>query len=499
MNELQAILMILVVLFPAVCAALCWALPALRGDKARDRFVLCALAVTFVLVIALCLTGDGAITLFSIPESLPVVLSSDGIARLFAVLMSGMWLLSGAFSFQYMTHEGSQRRYYTFYLFTLAALMGLCFAGTLVTMYLFFEMMTLLSVAMVLHSMSKEAVAAGLKYLLYSIAGAMMGLMGVFFFSAKATTPAFVAGGTLDAAWLSTNTPLMLAILFVTIVGFGTKAGMFPMHGWLPTAHPIAPAPASAVLSGVITKAGVLCIIRVLYYVVGADLVRGTWAQTALIILSLITVFMGSMMAFKTNGLKKRLAYSSVSQVSYVLFGLFMLNEVAFRGAMLHVYFHSIMKNLLFLSAGSIIFKTGLTDVRDLTGIGKKMPATLWCFTLAGCSLVGVPPLCGFFSKWQLAQGALSSGVAVFSWLGPVVLLVSALLTCGYLLPISINGFFPGHTGHGHGEETAAVESCEVPMNMLVPMIILAVLLFVLGFAPALVEGPVAAVAAALL
>lgn len=166
---------------------------------------------------------------------------------------------------------------------------------------------------------------------------------------------------------------------------------------------------------------------------------------------------------------------------------------------MLHVYFHSIMKNLLFLSAGSIIFKTGLTDVRDLTGIGKKMPATLWCFTLAGCSLVGVPPLCGFFSKWQLAQGALSSGVAVFSWLGPVVLLVSALLTCGYLLPISINGFFPGHTGHGHGEETAAVESCEVPMNMLVPMIILAVLLFVLGFAPALVEGPVAAVAAALL
>ena len=138
-----------------------------------------------------------------------------------------------------------------------------------------------------------------------------------------------------------------------------------------------------------------------------------------------------------------------------------------------------------------------------LTGIGKKMPATLWCFTLAGCSLVGVPPLCGFFSKWQLAQGALSSGVAVFSWLGPVVLLVSALLTGGYLLPISINGFFPGHAGghgHDHGHEEAhAVESCEAPMQMLIPMIVLAVLLFVLGFAPALVEGPIAAVAAALL
>ena len=501
---MQTILLILVVLFPAVCAALVWALPAVRGDKARDRFVLAVLIMTFVLVAALCLTGDGAVTVFSIVEGLPVILASDGAARLFAVLMSGMWLVSGAFSFTYMTHEGSQRRYYTFYLFTLAALMGLCFAGTLVTMYLFFEMMTLLSVAMVLHSMSKEAVAAGLKYLLYSIAGAMMGLMGVFFFTAKATTPVFAAGGTLDAAWVSANTPLMLAILFVTIVGFATKAGMFPMHGWLPTAHPIAPAPASAVLSGVITKAGVLCVIRFLYYVVGPELVRGTWVQTVLLILALITVFMGSMMAFKTTGLKKRLAYSSVSQVSYVLFGLFMLNEVAFRGAMLHVYFHSIMKNLLFLSAGSIIFKTGLTDVRDLTGIGKKMPATLWCFTLAGCSLVGVPPLCGFFSKWQLAQGALSSGVNVFSWLGPVVLLVSALLTGGYLLPIAINGFFPGHTfgashgAHGH-EEHAAVESCEVNHTMLIPMIILAVLLFVLGFAPALVEGPIAAVAAALL
>ena len=140
---MQAILLILVVLFPALCAALTWALPAVREDKARDRFVLASLIVTFALVVGLCLTGDGAVTIFSIVEGLPVILSSDGVARLFAVLMSGMWLVSGAFSFTYMTHEGSQRRYYTFYLFTLAALMGLCFAGTLVTMYLFFEMMTL--------------------------------------------------------------------------------------------------------------------------------------------------------------------------------------------------------------------------------------------------------------------------------------------------------------------------------------------------------------------
>ncbi|MBR3872830.1 MAG: proton-conducting membrane transporter [Clostridia bacterium] len=490
---MQTLLLILVPFFPALCAAVCWFAPAVREDKKRDAFVLCSLIVSFVLTCALCLTGDGRVTLFEMTETLPVILASDGLARLFAVLMSGMWLVSGAFSFGYMAHEGSQRRYYTFYLLTEAALLGLCFAGTLVTMYLFFEMMTLLSVAMVLHSLTKEAVAAGIKYLLYSIAGAMMGLMGVFYFTKNAIVPTFVPGGTLDLAVAGAEAPLMLAILFVTIVGFGTKAGMFPMHGWLPTAHPIAPAPASAVLSGVITKAGVICIIRFLYYVVGADLVRGTWVQTALIVLSLITVFMGSMMAFKTTGFKKRLAYSSVSQVSYVLFGLFMMNEIAFRGAMLHVYFHSVMKNLLFLCAGGVIFKTGLTDVRDLRGIGKRMPATLWCFTLAGVSLVGVPPLCGFFSKWQLAQGALASGVATFSWLGPVVLLVSALLTAGYLLPVSIDGFFVGH--HYEGDLT----SCELNWKMLLPLFVLTALLVVLGVCPALVEGPVAAVAASLM
>ena len=489
---MQNLLMILVPFFPALCAAVCWFVPAVREDKARDRFVLIALAISFALTCALCLTGDGSVTLFQLTSTLPIVLASDGVSRLFAILMSGMWLVSGAFSFGYMSHEGAQRRYYTFYLLTEFALLGLCFAGTLVTMYLFFEFMTLLSVAMVLHSLSKEAVSAGIKYLLYSIAGAMMGLMGVFYFTAKSTTPYFVPGGTLDPAAVAGEGGLLLAILFVTIVGFATKAGMFPMHGWLPTAHPIAPAPASAVLSGVITKAGVLCVIRFIYFVAGPDFLRGTWAHTTLLILSLITVFMGSMMAFKTTGLKKRLAYSSVSQVSYVLFGLFILNEVAFRGAMLHVYFHSVMKNLLFLCAGGVIFKTGLTDVRDLKGIGKRMPATMWCFTLAGVSLIGVPPLCGFFSKWQLAQGALASQIPFFSWFGPAVLLVSALLTGGYLLPISIDGFFVGH--HYEGDLTP----CELKREMLIPLFVLAALLVVLGVAPALVEGPIGVVAAAI-
>ncbi len=493
---MQAILLVLVPLFPILCAALCWFLPALRETKPRNAFVMTALALSFLLTVALCLTGDGSLSLFSITATLPIVFQSDTLGRLFALLISAMWLNSCAFSFGYMAHDGAQRRYYTFYLLTLGALLGISFAGTLVTMYLCFEMMTLLSVALVLHNMTKEAVAAGVKYLIYSIAGAMMGLFGIFFFTQSAQTPLFVPGGSLDPSAIAQSGGTLLWVLLVTIIGFGTKAGMFPMHGWLPTAHPIAPAPASAVLSGVITKTGVLCIIRVLYYVVGPDFVRGTWVQTVLLILALITVFMGSMMAFKVTGLKKRLAYSTVSQVSYMLFGLFLLNELAFTGAILHVFFHSVMKNALFLCAGAVILKTGKTDVRDLRGIGKQMPVTLWCFTLAGVGLVGVPPMSGFLSKWQLAQGALASAIPVFNWLGPVVLLVSALLTAAYLLPVSIDGFFPGRP---EGAEAGAYPSCEVGAKMLIPLIVLAALTVLLGLWPSLLQTAIETVAAGVL
>lgn len=488
---MQSFLFLAVPLTPMLGAALCWFLPCLREDKPRNFFVSAWMVLCLALTLGLCLTGDGMLTVFSITPTLPVIMRSDAIGRIFAVLVAAMWLNSGVFSFRYMQHEGAQRRYYTFYLLTLGALLGLCFAGTLVTMYLFFEMMTLFSVALVLHSLTKQAIAAGVKYLIYSIAGAMMGLLGIFFFTANSVTPVFTPGGILSPEAVSAQGGTLLWVLFITLMGFGTKAGMFPMHGWLPTAHPVAPAPASAVLSGVITKSGVLCIIRVLYFVVGADFMRGTWVQTVMLILSLVTVFMGSMLAFSEKLLKKRLAYSTVSQVSYMLFGLFLLNEVAFTGAVMHVWFHSLIKNALFLCAGAVIFQTGQTDVRELKGIGRRMPVTLWCFTLAGIGLVGIPPLSGFISKWLLARGAIESGVAVLSWLGPVVLLVSALLTAAYLLPVSIDGFF------SRGEGT--LERCEVRASMLIPMLVLVVLTVILGLCPSLLQNALAGIASALM
>jgi len=489
---MQSILLWLTPLFPALSALLVGVIKPLEGGKKLHLTVAAAMAVNFALCVGLLFVGDLEVTLFSLGESLPVVLRSDLTARLFLLLCGGMWLNSGVFSFGYLPHEGHERRYFVFYLLTISAINAICLSATLVTMYLFFELMTLLSVALVLHNMSKEAVAAGIKYLLYSIAGAMMGLFGIFVFSGQLLSPLFAAGGTLAGE----AGPLVLWATLLTVIGFATKAGMFPMHGWLPTAHPIAPAPASAVLSGVITKMGVLCVVRVVFFTVGASNLQGSWVQTVLLTLSLITVFMGSMMAFKTNGFKKRLAYSTVSQVSYILFGLFLMTPQAFVGAVEHMYFHSVMKNLLFLCAGAVILKTGYTQVSQLRGIGKRMPVTLWCFTIASLGLVGVPPLAGFVSKWDLAQGALSSGAAVFSWLGPVVLLISALLMAGYLVPISIDGFFPGHA---HGEQPEELPRCEAGPVMLVPLIVLAVLTVLMGVCPGLLSGAAQTLAAALM
>ncbi len=488
-------LLILTVLFPALCALVIGCFKGFeKSPRSLHLFTGTALILECVIAAACVMGKDVSFTFLTVGTDLPLVLSLDGLARFFVLFFAVMWTVPVFYSFVYMAHEGHERRYLVFYLLTLSALEALALAGTPVTMYLFFEAMSLLSVALVLHEMTKEAIAAGLKYLLYSIAGATMGLLGIFFLAPNTSSPVFVPGGSLRTDSLTCAPETLLIILFITLIGFGTKAGIFPMHAWLPTAHPIAPAPASAVLSGVITKAGVLCILRLVFYTVGADFLRGTWAHYALISTALLTVFMGSMMAFKTDLFKKRLAYSTVSQVSYVLLGIFLLQPGALNGALLHIVFHSAIKTCLFLAAGAVIHQTGKTRVSELEGIGKEMPVTIWCFTLVSLGLIGIPPTGGFISKWALAQGALSSGTGIFAWLAPAVLLLSALLTAGYLLPVTIHGFFPGKDF-----DYASLEKRECSPMMLVPMILCTVFTFLGGMFPGALTSFFASVTAPLM
>ena len=461
-------MLILAIFWPALAGVLIFLLPAARSSRSLRAKLCCgALALEFVPVLALCGARGLEVTLLQMTPTLSIFLKVDAVGCVFAVLMCAMWLLAAVFALEYLEHDAHEASFQAFYMTVLSALVGQCFAGSMVTLYVFYELMTLLSVPMVVHERTPQAVAAGVKYLVYSIFGAMLGLMGIFFFNHYLGTVTFAPGGVAPLS--GAVTPGLLVVTFLVILGFGTKAGMFPMHGWLPTAHPVAPAPASAVLSGVITKAGVLAIVRVVYFLVGAKALAGTWVQTAFMTLALITVFMGSMLAYREPLLKKRLAYSTVSQVSYVLFGLSCMVPEAFEGALLHVLAHSTIKDALFLCAGAIIHQTGKTMVSDLRGIGKQMPVTIWCWTIASLGLIGIPPTGGFVSKWQLATGSLASGMGALSVLGPVVLIVSALLTAAYLLPVTIYGFFPGSDF-----DYASLEKKEPGWLMLVPMLLLA-------------------------
>ena len=459
-------MLILAFLFPMI-AGVAVSLVKVQNDAARNRLYAAVMILSDLLCVAAMAFGR-SVTLFTMAEHVEMAFSFDAMGRyaLAAVLL--LYTAVCFYAFEYMKMEERPEVFFAFYFVSLGAMISVCMASNLVTLYFCFELATLSTVPLVLHEMSKDAMAAGLKYLFYSIAGALMGLLAVFFtyyFSSGSTS--FVYGGFLDMAKLAGHEKYFLIAMFIGILGFGTKAGMYPMHGWLPTAHPIAPAPASALLSGIIAKAGIIAIIRLVYYSVGAQTLRGTWVQYAWMCIAMLTIFMGSMMAFREKIMKKRLAFSTISQISYIMLGLSTLSDEGLRGGLLHLMSHASSKGCLFLVAGIFIYKLGIRNVHELRGIGKRMPVTMWCFTLASLSLVGIPPMGGFLSKWVIAGAAIGNGTGIFSILPPAILLVSALLTAGYLLPIVVDAFFPGEAWT---EEHEHVEKCEPPMLMPIPL-----------------------------
>ena len=451
-----------------------------KNETYRDWLVVTLIVITAVMVLANCTMPTQRLWLLTIQGDLGLVLNSDWLSKFFMVLAVCIWAPVVVFTKPYIRHAGQGNQFMGFYTMTLGVLMGLAQAANFVTMYMFFEMMSLITVPLVLHNATPAARRAGFKYLGYSVFGAGMALAGYFFIAYYLTVPDFQPGGAIDFSRAAEHQPLLLVAYCLMIVGFGAKAGMMPMQSWLPAAHPVAPAPASAVLSGVITKGGVVAVIRVTYYMFGPEFLAGSWPQYVLLTLTLATVFVGSMLAYREKQLKRRLAYSTVSQVSYMMFGLSLLTPLGMVGALSHVVFHSLVKNTLFLGAGAIIYKTGLKKVSELRGIGKQMPITIWCFTLVSLTLVGIPPTSGFVSKWYLATGALAADVGAFSWIGPVVLLISALLTAGYLLPVTIHGFFPG-ADYDYGN----VKKLEPSLWMLVPMLLMTAGAVAFGMFPA--------------
>lgn len=459
----QQSLLLIQILFPVAAGCLFFTAPFRNSRRAGTVILFTVLLIESAFAGAGAVMDTTSVELFCVTPEIRLILCNDKLSGLFCGLSSFVFLAVGIYSAGYFSGTEKKERFYGFYLITLGVLQGVGLAGNLVSFYLFYEWMTFMTVPLVLHTRTRESVRAARKYLFYSVTGASLVLAGIFLLSGNAEGLRFGAG-TLNP---EVREGQVFAAAVLLILGFGTKAGCFPMHGWLPTAHPAAPAPASAVLSGVITKTGVLGIIRSLYGIIGTEFLVGTPVQTLFLSLSLITVLMGSMLAYKEKMLKKRLAYSTVSQVSYILFGLALMTPAGFFAALLHLVFHSVIKDALFLFAGIVIHKTGKERANELRGLGKQLPVTFLCFTFAALALVGIPPASGFVSKWYLAMGALSAPVGIFSYLGPAVLLVSALLTAGYLFMIPADGFFPGKE---YSPEEPEVK--EAPLSMLLPLVV---------------------------
>ena len=437
-----AYMMIFCVVFPLITGALILAIK-FKSRKARQIYVLAAVLINSIITGCLVFSRPAeAVTIINITESLSVSFKIDGLGSVFAGLVAFLWPLASLYAFEYMKHEQRENIFFAFYTMTYGITLGVAFSANAITLYLFYEFLTLITTPLVFHTQAKAAIHAARKYLYYSISGAALAFIAIIFISIYGNTTNFTYGGVLGVNNPGFPNDIMLFVYVLAFIGFGVKAAIFPLHGWLPTAS-VAPTPVTALLHAVaVVKAGVFAIMRMTYYIFGADFLLGTWAQAIVTIIAIVTVLYGSTMAVKENHFKRRLAYSTISNLSYILLGVTLMTPLGFLGGLTHMIFHAIMKICSFFCAGAVMFQTGKTKVSELDGLGKKMPITFACFTIASLSLVGMPPLIGFISKFNLATAAVEAG-GVLSYISLATLFISAILVAVYMLFIVIRAFFP--------------------------------------------------------
>ncbi len=464
-------LMLGAIAFPVTCSLLLRLIPE-RSDKARNPLAVIITLITAAMVIMLLLEvlkgNTPYVSLFSIIPGLELAFRVDPFSALFSTLAAVLWIFAVIYSIGYMAHEHKRRRYFIFYLLSLGATMGIAFSANLMTLYFFYEFLTLFTYPLVIHEGNDEAQTAGIRYLIYSFIGAAFILGGLVMTYSNAGSVDFVSGGVVSI--VPEAATLWQIIFLCFIVGFGVKAAIMPLHSWLPSAM-AAPTPVSALLHAVaVVKSGVFGILRVMYSIYGTESLRTLDLGLFIIILVSITILAASIIALRQDVLKKRLAYSTISQLSYITLGAGLLTYLGLTGSLLHLLNHALLKITLFFCAGAIITVTGKKRISDLKGVGKRMPLTMLAFTIGAVGMVGILPVNGFISKWHLVTGSLDAGYYVVI----AVLVTSALLNAAYFFPVIINAFFR----EGDFER---VKGPEAPISMLMPIILLAVVCIVFG------------------
>lgn len=476
----ESVLPLLAVLLPI--AAIPPILMSSRRPNLRECWTLLAAIGLFGCVCALvpgALRGEtSGIRLFDIAPGVPLHLVADPLGIVFALVASGLWILTSVYSIGYMRGHGeaNQTRYFAAFSLCLAATIGVAFAKNLLTFLLFYEVLTLATYPLVAHRESKEAVRAGRMYLAYALTGGLLFLAAASWIYFRTGVLGFEAGGMLPSDAFSAGELKALFLLF--LAGVGVKAGIMPLHGWLPAAM-IAPTPVSALLHAVaVVKAGAFGVLRICGFVLGPDTMMAHGLDTILAVFAGATVMLASLIAMRQDNLKKRLAYSTISHLSYIVFGAALLSPSALQGGILHLAAHALMKITLFFCAGAIAVHAHKKAVSELNGLGRSMPWTFGAFTIASIGLAGLPPINGFVSKWWLCVGSMEAGS---EW-ALAIFLASGVLNAGYLFPIIVRGFFrpapPEGEAHGH------MSKGEASPWMVIPPCATAALALIFGIFP---------------
>ncbi len=420
---------------------------------------------------------DGTIyeyTLFMLTDTIGFTLRVEPAGYIFAVLASLLWMPINFYSIGYMRchNEPEQTGYFAAFAVCMSSVMGIAMASNLLTFFVFYELLTLASYPLVLHKRNEEALTASRKYLSYTLVSGQLFLAGAVGVYCISGTMDFRAGGflTTDMApmWV-------LQLLFVIMILAGSvKAAVMPLHGWLPAAM-VAPTPVSALLHAVaVVKTGVFAVLRIIGFVFGPELLGQIGTADILAWFAATTILVSSFIALRQDNLKRRLAFSTIGQLSYIVLGAALLSPLSIKGAYLHLVAHAVMKITLFMCAGCIIVRTHLNNISEMDGIGRKMPITMACFTIASLGIAGMPFLVGFISKWNLALGALQAGKPLYI----LVWVASALLAVGYLMPVCRMAFFkpePANDPRQYGS---------ISYNMLIPICFTTFLAVLFGICP---------------
>lgn len=468
------------IFIPMAGGALLPLLP-LKTRRAREIYLLGVVLLSSVMSVFLCVKGVGSFAqLAQISSVLRFSFRVDGLGRVFALIVSLLWPFATLYAFEYMEHAERKNSFFCFFTVSFGISLGIAYSSNLITMYLFYELLTLLTLPLVMHMRGKSSQKAGMQYIIYSIAGATSALVGIALYISHGGIYDFVSGGT----WKAPPDNNFYAAFLLMFFGFGVKAAIFPLHGWLLSAS-VAPTPVTALLHAVaVVKAGVFAITRVVYYTFGAELLRGSTVQHTAMVFASVTIIYSSVMALREQHFKRRLAYSTVANLSYIIFAVLLCTPAGLSAGLTHMLFHSVVKIGLFFVAGIVNIKTERYYVGELTGFGRIMPLSFGAFTIAALSLMGIPLFNGFYSKFAIAEAAVGEGTP-YALLGLAALMISAFLSAIYLMTIIIPAFFPPRDFDpaplaGYGDPN---------LYMLMPLFVFSAAIILTGLYPVSVAG----------